>query len=182
MTTLADEGAELLLEEPKLEVLAKTFPTLGCFCSIGVIGGTGVMERLYRVFLGVEGRSGVSLTTLVGEPGRAWPLTTVLGVVVEFESDSFSKLPPSSLSCKINKLPLDFKKLLAKVLQFWLVLGLQTSAGFQTPTRNLCRKVNLDQIGYSKKIVVNSACCLLELRLEVVAELMVACKPSQGPS
>lgn len=57
------------------------------------------MERPNRVFLGVVGRSIGSLVVLVGEPGFAEPLTTVFGVVVEFESDSFSKLPPSSLSC-----------------------------------------------------------------------------------
>lgn len=55
---------------------------------------TGVTERLNLFFLEAEG----SLVVLVGEPCLTEPLTMVFGVVVEFESDSFSKLPPSSLS------------------------------------------------------------------------------------
>lgn len=58
---------------------------------------TGVIDLL--AFLDIPGRSAtVSLPVLaVGEPVLL-PLIIVFGVVVEFESDSFSALPHSSLS------------------------------------------------------------------------------------
>lgn len=59
---------------------------------------TGVIVLPDLVFLGVIDLSVWSLAILVGEPGLI-VLIIVLGVVVELESDSFSMLPLSSLSC-----------------------------------------------------------------------------------
>lgn len=72
-----------------------------CVFVIIIIVITGVIARLADAALPTVGLSViVSLlpTLVVGEPGFIVALTIVLGVVVEFESDSFSPLPVSSLS------------------------------------------------------------------------------------
>lgn len=56
---------------------------------------TGVIDRPERVLYGVVGLSPASL---VLDDSCFVVLTIVFGVVVELESDSFSKLPTSSLS------------------------------------------------------------------------------------
>lgn len=84
------------------------------------------------VFLCVIDLSVKSLAILVGDSGLV-VLIIVFGVVVEFESDSFSILPLSSLSCNISN-----NKNLILLREFlpWVIFAFRSSAYWRTPIRN----------------------------------------------